>query len=361
MEKSAKIYVAGHRGLVGSAIWRNLETKGYHHLVGRTHQELDLQDAVAVRAFFDSERPEYVILAAAHVGGIMANNCYRADFIYRNLQIQQNVIGESFRHGVKKLLFLGSTCIYPRDAVQPMKEDALLTSPLEYTNEPYAIAKIAGLKLCESFNLQYGTNYIAVMPTNLYGPNDNFDLERSHVLPAMIRKIHLGKCLYENDWQAIRQDLNARPVEGISGDAPEETILALLAKYGISKAKVELWGTGKPLREFLWSEEMADASVFVMEHVDFKDTYQPGTTDIRNCHINIGTGKEISIAGLADLIVRETGYQGSIVFNPEKPDGTMRKLTDVSKLHALGWHHRIEIEEGVHRMYQWYVNDLMIQ
>ena len=215
MEKSAKIYVAGHRGLVGSAIWRNLETKGYHHLVGRTHQELDLQDAVAVRAFFDSERPEYVILAAAHVGGIMANNCYRADFIYRNLQIQQNVIGESFRHGVKKLLFLGSTCIYPRDAVQPMKEDALLTSPLEYTNEPYAIAKIAGLKLCESFNLQYGTNYIAVMPTNLYGPNDNFDLERSHVLPAMIRKIHLGKCLYENDWQAIRQDLNARPVEGI--------------------------------------------------------------------------------------------------------------------------------------------------
>ena len=361
MEKSAKIYVAGHRGLVGSAIWRNLETKGYHHLVGRTHQELDLQDAVAVRAFFDSERPEYVILAAAHVGGIMANNCYRADFIYRNLQIQQNVIGESFRHGVKKLLFLGSTCIYPRDAVQPMKEDALLTSPLEYTNEPYAIAKIAGLKLCESFNLQYGTNYIAVMPTNLYGPNDNFDLERSHVLPAMIRKIHLGKCLYENDWQAIRQDLNARPVEGISGDAPEETILALLAKYGISKAQVELWGTGKPLREFLWSEEMADASVFVMEHVDFKDTYQPGTTDIRNCHINIGTGKEISIAGLADLIVRETGYQGSIVFNPEKPDGTMRKLTDVSKLHALGWHHRIEIEEGVHRMYQWYVNDLMKQ
>ena len=361
MEKSAKIYVAGHRGLVGSAIWRNLETKGYHHLVGRTHQELDLQDAVAVRAFFDSERPEYVILAAAHVGGIMANNCYRADFIYRNLQIQQNVIGESFRHGVKKLLFLGSTCIYPRDAVQPMKEDALLTSPLEYTNEPYAIAKIAGLKLCESFNLQYGTNYIAVMPTNLYGPNDNFDLERSHVLPAMIRKIHLGKCLYENDWQAIRQDLNARPVEGISGDAPEETILAVLAKYGIGQKQVELWGTGKPLREFLWSEEMADASVFVMEHVDFKDTYQPGTTDIRNCHINIGTGKEISIAGLADLIVRETGYQGSIVFNPEKPDGTMRKLTDVSKLHALGWHHRIEIEEGVHRMYQWYVNDLMKQ
>ncbi len=355
MEKSAKIYVAGHRGLVGSAIWRNLEAKGYHNLVGRTHQELDLQDAVAVRAFFDQEQPEYVILAAAHVGGIMANNCYRADFIYQNLQIQQNVIGESFRHGVKKLLFLGSTCIYPRDATQPMKEDALLTSPLEYTNEPYAIAKIAGLKLCESFNLQYGTNYIAVMPTNLYGPNDNFDLERSHVLPAMVRKIHLGKCLHEDNWQAIRLDLDTRPVEGIDGGASEELILGVLAKYGIDKKRVELWGTGKPLREFLWSEEMADASVYVMEHVDFKDTYQPGTTGIRNCHINIGTGKEISIAGLADLIVRETGYQGDILFNSEKPDGTMRKLTDVSKLHALGWHHQIEIEEGVHRMYQWYL------
>lgn len=213
MEKNAKIYVAGHRGLVGSAIWENLERKGYENLVGRTHKELDLLDGIAVKHFFDEEQPEYVILAAAHVGGIMANSKYRADFIYRNLQIQQNVIGESFRHGVKKLLFLGSTCIYPRDAEQPMREDALLTSPLEYTNEPYAIAKIAGLKMCESFNLQYGTNYIAVMPTNLYGPNDNFDLERSHVLPAMIRKIHLGKCLNEGDWQGVCRDLDARPVE----------------------------------------------------------------------------------------------------------------------------------------------------
>lgn len=355
MEKSAKIYVAGHRGLVGSAIWHNLEMKGYTRLVGRTHRELDLQDAAAVRAFFDREQPEYVILAAAYVGGILANSRYRADFIYRNLQIQQNVIGESFRHGVKKLLFLGSTCIYPRDAVQPMKEEALLTSPLEYTNEPYAIAKIAGLKLCESFNLQYGTNYIAVMPTNLYGPNDNFDLERSHVLPAMIRKIHLGKCLHEGDWQAVRRDLELRPVEGVGGDAPEEEVCALLVKYGIEKDRVELWGTGKPLREFLWSEEMADASVYIMEHVDFKDTCRPGAAEIRNCHINIGTGKEISIAGLADLIVRETGYRGKVAFNPEKPDGTMRKLTDVGKLHALGWHHRIEIEEGVHKMYRWYM------
>ena len=328
MEKDSKIYVAGHHGLVGSAIWKNLQEKGYTHLVGRSHKELDLLDGVAVKRFFDEEQPEYVILAAAHVGGIMANSIYRADFIYQNLQIQQNVIGESFRHGVKKLLFLGSTCIYPRDAQQPMKEDVLLTSPLEYTNEPYAIAKIAGLKMCESFNLQYGTNYIAVMPTNLYGPNDNFDLERSHVLPAMIRKIHLGKCLMKGDWEAVHKDLSLRPVEGVDGAASNEAILAVLAKYGIYPDRVELWGTGKPLREFLWSEEMADASVYILEHVDF-----------------------------AHRIQEVIGYEGEIRFNPEKPDGTMRKLTDVTKLHNLGWHHKIEIEEGVQKMYDWYTAD----
>ncbi len=303
----------------------------------------------------DEEQPEYVFLAAAFVGGIMANSIYRADFIYKNLQIQQNIIGESFRHNVKKLLFLGSTCIYPRDAEQPMKEDVLLTSPLEYTNEPYAIAKIAGLKMCESFNLQYGTNYIAVMPTNLYGPNDNFDLERSHVLPAMIRKIHLAHCLKEGNWEAVRKDMNQRPVEGVNGDSSKEDILAILKKYGISETEVTLWGTGTPLREFLWSEEMADASVFVMEHVDFKDTYKEGSKDIRNCHINIGTGKEITIRQLAERIVETVGYQGKLTFDSSKPDGTMRKLTDPSKLHALGWHHKIEIEEGVQRMYEWYL------
>ena len=285
----------------------------------------------------------------------MANSIYRADFIYKNLQIQQNIIGESFRHNVKKLLFLGSTCIYPRDAEQPMKEDVLLTSPLEYTNEPYAIAKIAGLKMCESFNLQYGTNYIAVMPTNLYGPNDNFDLERSHVLPAMIRKIHLAHCLKEGNWEAVRKDMNQRPVEGVNGNSPKEEILAILQKYGISETEVTFWGTGTPLREFLWSEEMADASVFVMEHVDFKDTYKEGSKDIRNCHINIGTGKEITIRQLAERIVETVGYQGKLTFDSSKPDGTMRKLTDPSKLHALGWHHKIEIEEGVQRMYEWYL------
>ena len=355
MEKNAKIYVAGHRGLVGSAIWKNLQDKGYTNLVGRTHKELDLLDGTAVRNFFDEEQPEYVFLAAAFVGGIMANSIYRADFIYKNLQIQQNIIGESFRHHVKKLLFLGSTCIYPRDAEQPMKEDVLLTSPLEYTNEPYAIAKIAGLKMCESFNLQYGTNYIAVMPTNLYGPNDNFDLERSHVLPAMIRKIHLAHCLKEGNWEAVRKDMNQRPVEGVNGDSSKEDILAILKKYGISETEVTLWGTGTPLREFLWREEMADASVFVMEHVDFKDTYKEGSKDIRNCHINIGTGKEITIRQLAERIVETVGYQGKLTFDSSKPDGTMRKLTDPSKLHALGWHHKIEIEEGVQRMYEWYL------
>ena len=346
MEKDAKIYVAGHRGLVGSAIWNNLLQKGYTNLIGKSHHELDLMDGVAVRAFFDAEQPEYVILAAAHVGGIMANNTYRADFIYKNLQIQQNVIGESFRHNVKKLLFLGSTCIYPRDAHQPIKETELLTAPLEQTNEPYAIAKIAGLKMCESFNLQYGTNYIAVMPTNLYGPHDNFDLERSHVLPAMIRKIHLAHCLKEGSWEAVLKDLNLRPVEGVNGQYSQEEILNILKKYGISESGVELWGTGTPLREFLWSEEMADASVFIMEQVDFKDA---------RSHINIGTGKEITIKALAELIMKTVGYTGKLTFDSSKPDGTMRKLTDPSKLHALGWHHRIEIEEGVQRMYEWYL------
>ena len=354
MDKNSRIFVAGHRGLVGSAIWKALESRGYTHLIGRTHRELDLEDPAAVREFFDREKPEYVFLAAAFVGGIVANSRYRADFIFRNLQIQQNVIGESFRHGVSKLLFLGSTCIYPREAPQPMKEDALLTSPLEYTNEPYAIAKIAGLKMCESFNLQYGANYIAVMPTNLYGPNDNFDLEKSHVLPAMVRKIHLAKCLHTGDWEALRKDMDIRPVEGVSGKASEPEILSVLDKQGIRPGEVELWGTGKPLREFLWSEEMADASVYIMEHVDFEDVRQK-EGEVRNTHINIGTGIELSIREVAELIRREIGFEGELRFNSSKPDGTLRKLTDVSKLHALGWRHTIEIEEGVKRLYEWYL------
>ena len=404
MEKTSKIYVAGHRGLVGSALWKNLQSKGYTNLIGKTIDELDLMDPRAVNNFFETERPEYVILAAAKVGGIVANNTYRGQFIYENLMIQNNVIHAAYLNKVTKLLFLGSTCIYPRDAPQPMPEDCLLTGILEYTNEPYAIAKIAGIKLCESYNLQYGTNFISVMPTNLYGPNDNFDLEKSHVLPAMVRKMHLGKCLEENNWDAIREDLNKRPIEGITGDgenkrqgdketrrqgdgATEQSgdkemgrdssdeILNILEKYGIRLAhsptrplaqsvSVELWGTGAPFREFLWSEEMADACVFLMENVNFEDVnpcnpsqyVKSVSHEIRNTHINIGTGIEITIRNLANLIKEKVGFKGELVFNTSKPDGTMRKLTDPSKLHSLGWHHQIEIGEGISRLYDWYLN-----
>lgn len=374
LDKNSKIFVAGHHGLVGSAIWNNLIARGYTNLVGKGHKELDLLDAAAVKTYFDIEKPDAVVLAAAHVGGIMANLQYRADFIYQNLQIQQNVIGESFRHDVKKLLFLGSTCIYPRDAEQPMKEESLLTSPLEYTNEPYAIAKIAGLKMCESFNIQYGTNYIAVMPTNLYGPNDNFHLENSHVLPAMIRKIYLAKCLNENRWDAVRKDIGLRPVSvtesGVKSfvdeTSSESDILNVLAHYGITPQAVTLWGSGKPMREFLWSEEMADASVHVLLNVDFKDTYDSsiknadGITEIRNCHINVGTGKELSIKEVAEKIMKEIDFKGELLWDSSKPDGTLRKLTDVSKLHRLGWSHKIEIDEGIHRLYEWYLKGICI-
>ena len=391
--KENKIYVAGHCGLVGSAIWNNLLSRGYTNLVGRSHKELDLTDQVAVRRFFDEEQPDTVVLAAAFVGGIMANSLYRADFIMMNMKIQCNVISEAYAHGVKKLLFLGSTCIYPKLAPQPMKEDALLTSPLEYTNEEYAIAKIAGLKMCESYNLQYGTNYIAVMPTNLYGPNDNFHLENSHVLPAMMRKIYLAKLIHDNDWESIIKDLNKRPVELLKANLLppssfllprfDQNILDVLGKYGIFDNKVVLWGTGSPLREFLWSEDMADACVHLLLNVNFSDIIGvekyssvfygtstkgivdrnasegrggaiPSLGEIRNCHINVGTGKEISIRELAELVAHTVGFDGTIEFDASKPDGTPRKLTDVTKLHSLGWHHQVDIEEGVQRLFDWY-------
>lgn len=387
MDKKSKIYIAGHHGLVGSAIWNNLKQRGYSNLVGRTHKELDLTDQVSVRKFFDEEKPDAVVLAAAFVGGIMANSLYRADFIMMNMKIQCNVISEAYAHGVEKLLFLGSTCIYPKNAPQPMKEDCLLTSPLEYTNEEYAIAKIAGLKMCESYNLQYGTNYIAVMPTNLYGPNDNFHLENSHVMPAMMRKIYLAKLIHEGDWEKICRDMNVRPVLGANGEASRESILEILAKYGIYDNKVVLWGTGAPLREFLWSEDMADASVHVLLNVDFKDIIGieryssvhygaavdgkvdrnhstgrggaiPSLGEIRNCHINVGTGKELTIRELSELVVKAVGFEGTIEFDATKPDGTMRKLIDVSKLHSLGWTHKVEIEQGVSMLFEWYRKSL---
>lgn len=395
LDKNRKIFVAGHRGLVGSAIWNNLESRGYHNLVGRTHRELDLTDQQAVRRFFDEEQPDAVVLAAAFVGGIMANSLYRADFIMQNMKMQCNVIEQAYKHHVKKLLFLGSTCIYPKNAPQPMKEDALLTSPLEYTNEEYAIAKIAGLKMCESYNLQYGTNYIAVMPTNLYGPNDNFHLENSHVLPAMMRKVYLSKLIHDGDWDAIRVDMNKRPInppaklqaiigEGnVDGGNDAERILQALAFYGIEDNKVTLWGDGSPLREFLWSEDMADASVYVLLNVDFKDIIGiekyssvfygvkadgevnrnnsegrggaiPSLGEIRNCHINVGTGKELTIKQLAEKVVATVGFEGQLCWDQNKPNGTPRKLIDVSKLHRLGWHHKVEIDEGVRKLYAWY-------
>ncbi len=373
MNKSSKIYIAGHLGLVGSAIWRNLESRGYTNLIGRSVDQLNLLEQKSVEAFFEEEKPEYVVLAAARVGGIVANNTYRGQFIYENLQIQNNVIHQAYLHGVKKLLFLGSTCIYPREAPQPMPEDCLLTDPLEYTNEPYAIAKIAGLKMCESYNLQYGTNFIAVMPTNLYGPNDNFDLEKSHVLPALIRKIHLGKCLEDGNWEAIRNDLTKRPIDGITGQSDTTDILYILNKHGIREIQcsisppqwaIEVWGSGAPMREFLWSDDMAGACVFLMENVDFKDIVsfgrkeggENGLVETRNTHINIGTGEEISIKSLAELIRGIVGFRGVLVFDTGKPDGTLRKLTDPSKLHSLGWHHTVTIHNGIERLYYWYTN-----
>jgi GDP-L-fucose synthase len=347
MDINAKIYVAGHRGLVGSAIIKNLHSKGYRNIVFKTHKELDLTNQEAVVEFFKKEKPEYVVLAAAKVGGIEANNTYRGDFIYENMMIQNNVIHQSYLYGVKKLLFLGSTCIYPKECPQPMKEEYLLTGPLEYTNEPYAIAKIAGIKMCESYNLQYGTNFISVMPTNLYGPNDNFDLETSHVLPALIRKIHLAKLLSESKFEAVVKDLKVDNIEQAK---------AYLSRFGVSADSVEIWGTGAPRREFLWSQDMADACVFIMENRDFSDTYSNGTKEIRNTHINIGTGKDISIMELAEMIQKTVGFCGDLVFNKARPDGTMVKITDVSKLTGLGWKYEMEIKAGVSEIYNWYKN-----
>jgi GDP-L-fucose synthase len=349
MQKDSKIYVAGHRGLVGSAIVKNLQQKGYTNIVYKTHKELDLTNQQAVTQFFELEKPEYVILAAAKVGGIVANNTYRADFIYENLAIQNNVIHQSYVHKVKKLLFLGSTCIYPKNAPQPMSEDCLLTSPLEYTNEPYAIAKIAGIKMCESYNLQYGTNFISVMPTNLYGPNDNFDLKTSHVLPALIRKIHLAKLLSEENYEAVKKDLHVKSIDEAK---------TYLSNFGVDETKVEIWGTGKPRREFLYSEDMADACVFLLENRDFEDTYDKNDKEIKNTHINIGTGIDLSIKEFAQLIQKIVGFKGELVFNTDKPDGTMIKLTDPSKLHALGWKHTVELKQGIEKLYGWYINEI---
>ncbi len=359
MKKDSKIYIAGHTGLVGSSILRRLESKGFSNFVFTSFPAYDLRNQQQVEDFFSTKKPEYVFLAAAKVGGIVANNTYRAEFIYDNLQIQNNIIHFSYKYGVKKLLFLGSSCIYPKNCPQPMKEEYLLTDTLEYTNEPYAVAKIAGIKMCESYNLQYGTNFISVMPTNLYGPNDNYDLEKSHVLPAIIRKMHLGKCLMNNDWDGIRIDLNKLPIEGIDGNAGENIILEILKKYGLElkangqqlTASITLWGTGSPRREFLYSDDLADACVFLMENTNFADL-KADKKEVRNTHINIGTGKDISIKELAELVQKIVGYAGEVIWDENKPNGTPQKLLDVSKLNNLRWKEKIDLQTGIEKVFK---------
>ena len=340
MDKSGKIYVAGHRGLVGSALVRKLVETGYNNIITRTHSELDLTQQGEVEKFFEKEKPEYVFLAAAKVGGIYANNTYKAEFIYQNIMIAANVINSSYKYGVKKLLNLGSSCIYPRDAKQPMKEEYLLTGALESTNEPYAIAKIAAIKLCRYYNEQYGTNFISVMPTNLYGCEDNFDFENSHVLPALLRRIYLAKLFMENDFGKIKKNLDyhkkaagARYLQASEKEVAEE-----LEKNLIYKDRVAIWGTGTPYREFLFSDDLADACLFLMEKYDAGDIGEI---------INIGTGKDITIKSLAELIKKIVGYKGALVFDSSKPDGTPRKLLDVSRLNSLGWRERVTLEDGV--------------
>ena len=354
MNIHSKIYIAGHRGMVGSAIWRNLEGKGYSNLIGRTIEALGLTDQKAVSRFFGQEQPEYVILAAAKVGGIVANNTYRAQFIYENLMIQNNIIHAAHLNGVKKLLFLGSSCIYPKNAPQPLKEEYLLTGPLEETNEPYAIAKIAGIKLCENYYRQYGSNFISVMPTNLYGPNDNFDLETSHVLPALVRKMHLGKCLQNDDWDGIRKDLDKVPIEGVSGNSSQDEILSILNKQGFAilqpkdnnqrpTVSITLWGTGKVYREFLHVDDMADACVHILNTVEADKLYK----ELKQTHINIGTGVDLTIKELAELIKEVVGFEGRIEWDSKKPDGTYKKQLDVGLLKSLNWEARIGLKEGL--------------
>lgn len=359
MDKKRKIYIAGHRGLVGSAITRYLQDKGYSNLLLPDRKQLDLINQAQVEAFFKQEQPEYVFLAAAKVGGIMANNTYRADFIYENIQIQNNIIHSAYQSGVKKLLFLGSSCIYPKECPQPMKEEHLLTGPLEYTNEPYAIAKIAGMKLCESYNLQYGTDFISVMPTNLYGPNDNYNLHGSHVLPALIRKMHLGKLLMEDDMSAVRLDVEHRPMRGFSAAQDDKQLIHALEEFGVfksgSEVEIKLWGSGTPRREFLHSDDLAEAVVFVMQNISFKDVVEErGLNEVRNTHINIGSGVDLSIAELAEMVKKITGFKGKISWDADKPDGTYRKLMDVSRLRDLGWKSTIELEEGIQKVYRAY-------
>lgn len=371
MEKDSKIYIAGNTGLVGSAIVRKLKAEGYTNLVFTPYPEYDLRNQQQVEDFFRREKPDYVFLAAAKVGGILANSTYPAEFIYDNLMIATNVIHASYKYGAKKLLNLGSSCIYPKLAPQPLKEEYLLTGPLEPTNEPYAIAKIAAIKLCRYFNKQYGTNFISVMPTNLYGPGDNFNLETSHVLPAILRKMHLAKCFGNNDWDSIRKDLNKRPIEHIDGNSSDQAIIKILEKYGIYRStsipslknkkeisvnscnswtvSLKLWGTGTSRREFLYVDDLADAVVFLMNNYN--------ATDIGE-FVNIGTGKDITIKELAEIVKEIVGFKGEIEWDTSKPDGTPQKLLNVERIHKLGWKAKISLKDGIIADYKEYADEI---
>jgi GDP-L-fucose synthase len=366
MNKNSKIYIAGHRGLVGSAILRKLKGDKYTNLITRTSGDLDLKRQADTEKFFEEERPEYVFLAAAKVGGILANSTYKGEFIYDNIMIAANVIHAAYKYGVKKLLNLGSSCIYPKLAPQPMKEEYLLTGRLEPTNEPYAIAKIAAIKLCRYYNEQYGTNFISVMPTNLYGIGDNFNLQTSHVLPALIRKMYLGKCLHEGNLEAIRKDLEKFPLSGKDvSQMKDREIIEELAVYGIKSVSsgahhsslitiVELWGTGDPRREFLYVDELADASVFLMEKYDAPQLTHNEESRVMDTFVNIGTGEDLTIRDLATLVKEIVGFRGETIWDSSKPDGTQRKLLDVSKIKAFGWQPKISLKEGIKRTYEWY-------
>jgi GDP-L-fucose synthase len=349
VKKNSRIYIAGHRGMVGSALKRVFEAGGYEDIIALTHSELDLSRQSEVEGFFESERPEYVFLAAAKVGGILANDTYKAEFIYNNIMMVANVIDASYKYGVKKLLNLGSSCIYPKFAEQPMKEEYLLTGPLEPTNEPYAIAKIAALKLCRYYNEQYGTDFISVMPTNLFGPNDNYNLETSHVFPAFIRKFHLAKLIRNKDFDAIKEDIQSYPL-GFNLDneenfKDEESIKSVLKRIGITEDHVIIWGAGEPYREFLHADDLADACMFLMLNYGHQDLGE---------FVNIGTGEDIKIKDLAVLIEEIVGFEGEIKYDLSKPDGTPRKLLDVNKIKSLGWKAKISLKEGIIQTYDWY-------
>lgn len=359
MGKTEKIYIAGHRGMVGSAIFRKLKKEGHHNIVFRTSAELNLTDQTSVKRFFLEEKPAYVFLAAAKVGGILANNIYRAQFIYENLMIQSNVIHQSYLDGVKKLIFMGSSCIYPKLAPQPIREESLLSGSLEATNEPYALAKIAGLKMCENYYRQYGCNFYSVMPCNLFGPYDNFDLMHSHVLSGLMRKMHLGKCLKNDDWTAIQSDLDTRPIDHVDGKADMSTIINVLANNGITKASdvfIEIWGTGNVLREFLYVDDLADAVYFLFEKYNLEQGNKQ--MDKVDNFFNIGSGADILINDLAEIIQEIVGFHGVLSHDLNKPDGTPRKLLDVQKLSDLGWQYKTRLKDGISKMYQWYLENM---